>query len=161
MRHYGTLAAARKRCSQCPAVAAGHRLDFAPMRGRLLLGTCAAALGVALTIAAPVIARSRTTNAPAIFTVKVTLTDSKVAMLPNHAVRGSTVTFILTNRGKKRHTFVLGQAQRVGTQGFVRTLGPNQQSTVVMYLDFRGVLKYTLRRPKSTTSIARGGFRVT
>jgi hypothetical protein len=129
------------------------------MRGRLLLGTSVAALCASLAGAAPGLA---TTNAPAIFTVKVTLTDRKIAMSPNHAARGSTVTFILTNRGKKRHTFVFGSAKpRVGSQGFARTLGPNQQSTVVMYLDFRGLLKYTLRPPKSATSIARGAFRVT
>lgn len=132
------------------------------MRGRLLLGTCAAALCASLAVAAPVLARSRTTNAPAIFTVKVTLTDRAIAMTPNHAARGSTVTFILTNRGKKKHTFVFGDPKRhIGTQGFARTLAPNRQSTVVMYLDFRGLLKYVLGVPKSTTTVARGAFRVT
>jgi hypothetical protein len=130
------------------------------MKGRLLVAGCAAVC-VSLAVAAPVLARSRTTNAPAIFTVKVTLTDRNASMFPNHAARGSTVTFILTNRGKKRHTFVFGGVQRVGTQGFARTLAPNGQSTVVMYLDFRGVLKYVLRVPKSTTTVAHGAFRVT
>jgi hypothetical protein len=131
------------------------------MKVRVLLGVCAAALCAMLVSAGPVFARPSTTNAPAIFTVKVTLTDRAISMLPNHAARGSTVTFILTNRGKKRHTFVFGSAKpRPGFQGFVRTLGPSQQSRVVMYLDFRGVLKYTLGVPKSTTSLAHGGFRV-
>ena len=131
------------------------------MKRRLLVGGCTA-LCVSLAIAAPVLARSRTTNAPAIFTVKVTLTDRNASMFPNHAARGSTVTFILTNRGKKRHTFVFGNAtRRVGTQGFARTLAPNGQSTVVMYLDFRGVLKYELGVPKSTTTVAHGAFHVT
>lgn len=131
------------------------------MKGRLLVGGCAA-LCISLAIAGPVLARSRTTNAPAIFTVKVTLTDRNASMFPNHAARGSTVTFILTNRGKKRHTFVFGSAKpRVGTQGFARTLAPNGQSTVVMYLDFRGVLKYVLGVPKSATAVAHGAFRVT
>ena len=131
------------------------------MKGRLLAGGCAA-LCISLAIAAPVLARSRTTNAPAIFTVKVTLTDRKATMTPDYAARGSTVTFILTNRGKKRHTFIFGGAKRrVGTQGFTRTLAPNGQSTVVMYLDFRGVLKYVLGVPKSATIVAQGAFRVT
>jgi hypothetical protein len=131
------------------------------MKGRLLVGGCAA-LCVSLAVAAPALAGSRTTNAPAIFTVKVTLTDRNASMFPNHAARGSTVTFILTNRGKKRHTFVFGGVQRrVGTQGFARTLAPNGQSTVVMYLDFRGVLKYALRVAKSTTTVAQGAFHVT
>ena len=126
------------------------------------MGSCAAALCASLAIAAPVLARPFTTNAPAIFTVKVTLTDRHVVMLPNHAARGSTVTFVLTNRGKKKHTFVLGATKpRVGLQGFTRTLAPNGQSTVVMYLNFRGLLKYALLVPKTTTSLVRGAFRVT
>lgn len=112
-----------------------------------------------LASATPALTRPSTTNAPAIFTVKVTLTDHKVSMTPGYAARGSTVTFILTNRGKKRHTFVFGQA-RVGSQGFTRTLAPNGQSRVVMYLDFRGLLKYTLLVPKVKTTVARGAFRV-
>ena len=131
------------------------------MKGRLLVGGCAA-LCISLAVAGPVLARTRTTNAPAIFTVKVTLTDRRASMTPNHAARGSTVTFILTNRGKKRHTFVFGDAKhRIGTQGFARTLAPNGQATVVMYLDFRGLLKYVLGVPKSTTSVSQGVFRVT
>lgn len=132
------------------------------MKGRLLFGACGAALCAMLASATPVLARPSTTNAPAIFTVKVTLTDRHIAMFPNHAARGSTVTFILTNRGKKKHTFVFGSAKpTLGTQGFARTLGPSEQSRVVMYLNFRGVLKYSLGVPKSTTSLAHGGFRVT
>lgn len=132
------------------------------MRGRLLVCACGAALCTSLASSAPALARTRTTNMPAIFTVKVTLTDRSIAMTPNHAVRGSTVTFILVNRGKKRHTFVFGAGKRrIGSQGFTRTLAPNGQSTVVMYLDFRGVLKCELGVPRSRTSIARGSFRVT
>lgn len=130
------------------------------MKGRVLLATCVAALGAVLVSAAPVLARPSTTNAPAIFTVKVTLTDHKVSMSPKHAARGSTVTFILTNRGTKKHRFVFGQANRIGSQGFARTLAPNGQSTVVMYLNFRGLLKYTLWVPKLKASVARGAFRV-
>jgi hypothetical protein len=132
------------------------------MRARFLLGVCAASACTLLATAGQGLARPSTTNAPAIFTVKVTLTDRSISMSPTHAARGSTVTFILTNRGRKKHTFVFGSAKpTVGTQGFARTLGPSQQSRVVMFLDFRGVLKYTLGVPKSTTSVAHGGFRVT
>ena len=131
------------------------------MRGRLFVGLSAAALCASLAVA-PALAVQRTTNAPAIFTVRVTLTDHRISMSPNHAIRGSTVTFILTNRGKKKHTFVFGSAKpRVGTQGFARTLAPSGQSTVVMYLNFRGLLKYRLGVPKCTTTVATGAFRVT
>jgi hypothetical protein len=116
--------------------------------------------GALLVSATPALTRPSTTNAPAIFTVKVTLTDHKVSMSPGHAARGSTVTFILTNRGKQKHTFVFGQAHRVGSQGFARTLAPNGQSRVVMYLNFRGVLNYTLGVPKVKKSVAHGAFRV-
>lgn len=130
------------------------------MKGRLVLGMCAAALCATLVSAGPVLARPSTTNAPAIFTVKVTLTDSRIGMLPNHAARGSTVTFILTNRGKKTHTFVIGDVTR-GTgkgQGFQQVLRPNGQYTKVMFLDYRGTMKFSLRSGKIVT--ARGAFTI-
>ena len=60
-----------------------------------------AALAAALAIAGTASGAPQTTNVPAIFTVKVTIHDAGIALTPNHAVRGSTITFILTNRGKK------------------------------------------------------------
>jgi hypothetical protein len=122
-----------------------------------LLVSCA----LALVIVASGFAHSDTTNSPAIFTAKVTLTDTSVAMRPNHAARGSYVTFIITNRGRKKHTFVLGDVKRGPghTTGFARTLTPNKQLTVVLYLDYRGVLRYVLRS-SSGTSIAKGAFRI-
>jgi hypothetical protein len=114
-----------------------------------------------LVIVAPGFARPQTTNSPAIFTAKVTLTDTSVAMHPNHAARGSYVTFIITNRGRKKHTFVLGDIKRGPghTTGFARTLTPNKQLTVVLYMDYRGVLRYVLRTPTGT-NIAKGIFRI-
>jgi hypothetical protein len=116
---------------------------------------------LALVIVASGLARSATTNSPAIFTAKVTLTDTSVAMHPNHAARGSYVTFIITNRGRKKHTFVFGDVKRGPghTTGFARTLTPNKQLTVVLYLDYRGVLRYVLRTP-SGTNIVKGVFRI-
>jgi len=116
---------------------------------------------LALVIVASGLAHSSTTNSPAIFTAKVTLTDTSVAMHPNHAARGSYVTFIITNRGRKKHTFVFGDIKRGPghTTGFARTLTPNKQLTVVLYLDYRGVLRYALRTPSGTT-IAKGVFRI-
>ena len=128
------------------------------MRSRRLV---AIAFLTSLVIAAPGFARPQTTNSPAIFTAKVTLTDSSVAMHPNHAARGSYVSFIITNRGRKKHTFVFGDIKRGPghTTGFARTLAPNRQLTVVLYLDYRGVLRYVLRTP-SGTNIAKGTFRI-
>lgn len=119
----------------------------------------AAVCVVSLAFVAAAAGRPTTTNEPAIFTVKVTLTDKSIVLRPARAARGSTVTFILTNRGKKTHTFSLGKAKAGYSQGFVRTLRPNQQLRIVMYLDFRGVLKYVNRTGK--TPIASGSFRIT
>jgi hypothetical protein len=128
------------------------------MRRALLTG---AALAGALAVAGTAAGRPETTNAPAIFTVKVTIRDAGIALTPNHAVRGSTVTFILTNRGKKTHTFVIGDATRGAGkgQGFKQVLKPNQQFTKVMFLDYRGVMKFFLR--SSGTTYARGAFKIT
>ena len=122
-----------------------------------MLVSCA----VSLVIVASGFARPSTTNSPAIFTAKVTITDTSIAMHPNHAARGSYVSFIITNRGRKKHTFVFGDVKRGPghTTVFARTVGPNQQLTVVLYLDYRGVLRYLLRTP-SGASIAKGVFRI-
>jgi len=122
------------------------------MRG-LLLGCVAA-----LTIVPLAAARPLTTNEPAIFTVKVTLTDTSVKLSPDHAARGSTCTFVITNRGRKTHRFVFG-AVRIGSQGFARTLKPQQQVSIPIYLDYRGALGYANRT--GTRTVARGTFRIT
>jgi hypothetical protein len=123
---------------------------------RLLL----AALVGALAVAGPAASAPRTTNAPAIFTVKVTISEARIAMTPTHAARGSTVTFILTNRGKKTRTFVIGDVKRGAGygQGFAQTLRPNQQFTKVMFLDYRGTMPFSLRA--GTTVTARGVFKI-
>ena len=114
----------------------------------------------ALLVAAPAFSRPDTTNVPAIFTVKVTLTNSRIGMHPAHAVRGSTVTFILTNRGTKTRTFVIGDVKRGAGhgQGFQQVLRPNQQFTKVMFLDYRGVMKFSTRAGK--TVVATGSFKI-
>jgi hypothetical protein len=122
---------------------------------KLLIPACAGL--AALAVSGPA---GSTTNAPAIFTVKVTITDHGISMSPAHAVRGSTCTFILTNRGKKSHTFVIGDVTR-GTgkgQGFQQLLRPNGQYTKVMFLDYRGVMKFFLRT--RTVVTARGAFKI-
>ena len=125
---------------------------------RLGLPLCGLAAALAVTGAAS--AGPRTTNVPAIFTVKVTIRDKAIAMSPNHAVRGSTITFILTNRGKKTHTFVIGDVRRGAGfgQGFKQTLRPNQQFTKVMFLDYRGVMRFSTRT--GGTVVARGAFTI-
>jgi hypothetical protein len=124
-----------------------------------VLVSCAAFLAVA----ASGFAQPETTNSPAIFTAKVTLNDHSIVMHPNHASRGSYVTFIVTNRGRKKQTFLFGDVKRGAghTTGFARTLSPNHQLTVVLYLDYRGVVRYSTRTPSGTTATAKGVFRIT
>jgi hypothetical protein len=121
-----------------------------------VVGVCLAAL----LLAAPALSRQGTTNVPAIFTVRVTVTNTRIGMHPAHAVRGSTVTFILTNRGTKTRTFVIGDVKRGPGHGlgFQQILRPNQQFTKVMYLDYRGVMKFSTRAGQ--TVIATGSFKI-
>ena len=125
---------------------------------RPALAACTAA--AALAVAGSAAAHPQTTNVPAIFTVKVTILDKAISMRPNHAVRGSTITFVLTNRGKKTHTFVIGDVRRGAGfgQGFKQILKPNQQFTKVMFLDYRGVMRFYSRT--GTTVVARGAFNI-
>lgn len=122
-----------------------------------------AACAVFLAIAASSFARPETTNSPAIFTAKVTITDTSIVMHPNHASRGSYVSFIVTNRGRKKQTFVFGDVKRGAghTTGFARTLAPSHQLTVVLYLDYRGVVRYSVHAPSATKVTAQGVFRIT
>jgi hypothetical protein len=124
------------------------------------LGLVIAAGAAALAVAGSAAGEQQTTNVPAIFTVKVMIRDKAISMRPNHAVRGSTITFVLTNRGKKTHTFVIGDVKRGAGfgQGFKQTLRPNQQFTKVMFLDYRGVMKFYSRAGR--TVVARGAFKI-
>src|SRR5579872_1962746 len=112
------------------------------MRRRRLI---ALAFLVSLSVAAPALAHPWTTNSPAILTVKVTITDGAIKVQPNSAPRGTNATFILTNRGKTTKKWVLGNATRgVGKKiGFASVLAPDQQKSVVMFLDYRGALPYS------------------
>ena len=114
-----------------------------------------------LAIAAPGFARPQTTNSPAILTIKVTITDHSVTVRPNTAPRGTNATFILTNRGTKTQKWVLGNATRgVGKKiGFASVLAPDQQKSVVMFLDYRGPLPYSASQLGGKT-VLKGSFRI-
>jgi len=82
-------------------------------------------------------------------TIKVMITDSKIAMSPRRAQRGVMARFILINLGKRPHTFKLGH-QRHGTAtqtGFTRALKPSAQEILIYYLDYRGQLPYLAPLP--------------
>jgi hypothetical protein len=65
-------------------------------------------------------------------------------MSRKQAPRGSNVQFNLRNVGKKTHVFTLGTAKRgVGQQtGFRQVVRPGQHKSLLVYLDYRGVLPY-------------------
>ena len=111
---------------------------------KLSLFALAATLAVLLASAGQSFARPTTTAPPPIVTIKVMITDSKIAMIPKRAQRGVMAQFILINRGAKPHTFKLGhQRHGTGTQtGFTRALKPSEQSILIYFLDYRGKLPY-------------------
>jgi hypothetical protein len=114
-----------------------------------------------LAIAAPAFAHPQTTNAPAILIVKVTITDHGITVRPNAAPRGTSATFILTNRGTETQKWVLGSTARgVGHKiGFASTLAPDQQKNVVMFLDYRGLLPYSASKLGGGT-VLKGSFKI-
>jgi len=120
-----------------------------------------AAAALSLVLAAPGFARPETTNAPAIVTIRVTVTKNAIVMKPKSAVRGTYAIFLFSNHTAKPHTLVIGDTERgVGkTIGFKTTLRPNGQGRVVMYLDYRGALPYF--SVNKTKSPFKGIFRVT
>lgn len=89
-------------------------------------------------------AQPLTTAPPEIVTVKITITDTRIHMHPKVAPRGDIGRFILINVGKKPHTFALGHQKRgTGSQtGFTKSLKPSEQSILILFLDYRGVLPY-------------------
>jgi hypothetical protein len=91
------------------------------------------------TAAAP-----RTTAPPPVVTIKIIITDSRIAMSPKRAQRGAMARFVLLNLGKQPHTFKLGhQRHGTGTQtGFTKPLKPGEQHVAIYYLDYRGKLPY-------------------
>ena len=112
------------------------------MRSRLF--TLAAVSAVALVPAAQSADQPQTTAPPPVSNIKVTITDTGITITPKRAQRGSMGRFILVNTGKKAHTFVLGHERRgTGVQtGFKKALRPSQQSVLILFLDFRGLIPY-------------------
>ncbi len=96
--------------------------------------------------------------------VKVIITDNAITMKPSNAQRGSTALFIISNHGAKSHTLLLGDVKRgLGKKiGFARTLRPDEQQTVPMFLDYRGPLPFSGSDPADARKAAmKGTFRIT
>lgn len=136
------------------------------MGTRLTARVAAAAISVAasallLVTAAPSLAYRQTTAAPPIVTIRVTVTDAAITMKPKSATRGSATIFLFSNRTTRSHTVVIGDTERGPgkTIGFAAKLPPNGQHRVVMFLDYRGSLRYsTINAAKPSY---KGIFRIT
>ena len=114
----------------------------------------------ALLIAAPASSRTHTTNVPAIFTVKVTVTNTRIGMASGPC-RPREHRHVHPHQPRNQDTDVRDrrrQARAGHGQGFAQVLRPDQQFTKVMYLDYRGVMKFSTRAGK--TVVATGLFRI-
>ena len=121
-------------------------------------------LAAAFVSAAQAPAKPLTTAPPEVITVKITMTDTRFSVSPKSAPRGDIGRFILVNRGKKPHAFALGHLNHAsGSQtGFMRTLKPSEQSLLILFLDYRGVLPYRGTLPHDRQQAAKQGlFRIT
>jgi hypothetical protein len=112
---------------------------------KLLVAVLTAVSAASILPAAQGSAQPQTTAPPQVVNVKITMTDTAFRMSPRVAQRGSVARFILVNIGKKPHTFTLGHEKRgTGAQtGFSRSLKPSEQSVLILFLDYRGVLPYS------------------
>jgi hypothetical protein len=85
------------------------------------------------------------TTAPNVFVnIQATISDTRITLKPRKANRGDEARFIIRNVGTKPHSFTLGSSARgTGEQtGFSRTLKPRTQTTLLLFLDFRGPVPY-------------------
>ena len=104
-----------------------------------------------------------TTNPQQVITVKITITDTAIHMVPRSAPRGDVARFILTNTGKKPHAFSLGHLHhQTGYQtGFVASLKASEQSIKILFLDYRGLLPYLGTLPADRAKPAmKGTFKI-
>jgi len=123
----------------------------------------AAVSAVACVPAAQSADQPRTTAPPQVANIKITISDTGIRVSPKIAQRGSMGRFILVNVGKKPHTIVFGSERRgTGVQtGFTKSLKPSQQSVLLLFLDFRGLLPYRATLPADRSKPAmQGNFRI-
>ena len=131
------------------------------MKSRLL--ALAAVSAVALVPAAQSADGPQTTAPPQVANIKIVITDTGIRFSPKIAQRGSMGRFVVVNVGRKPHTIVLGSERRgTGVQtGFKKSLKPSQQSVLLLFLDFRGLLPYHAPLPADRSKPAmRGTFRI-
>ena len=116
------------------------------MKLRIFAVTVLSAVALVPTARGAVRAQDRPlTTAPNVFVdIQVTITDTRITLNRRTANRGDEGRFIIRNIGTKPHSFTLGsQAYGTGVQtGFSHTLKPKTQKTLLLFLDFRGLIPY-------------------
>jgi hypothetical protein len=89
--------------------------------------------------------RPQTTDPTAIVTIRVKITDARIALSRSSTARGNYVRFVVRNVGTKIHNFTLGKQTARGSGGqprFTQTVKPRRQKILLIYLDYRGKLPY-------------------
>jgi hypothetical protein len=104
----------------------------------------ALAMLTALSPVAVAHARPLTTTPQYVLNIRVTITDARIVLAPQSAPRGVTARFVIKNTGTKAHNFTLkGKTTPAGVrQAFSRTLKPQQQDIVRLFLDRRARIPY-------------------
>lgn len=92
---------------------------------------------------------SQTTAPPPVVDIHVKISDAGISFSPKRAVRGAFARFVLLNTGKKAHALLLGATKRgAGVQtGFHKTVKPNEQAVLLLFLDYRGKVPYRATLP--------------
>ena len=121
------------------------------MKARMFLAF-AAVSAVALVPAAAGGAGPATTEPTEEIPVKVTISDRGITMTPKTGTRGAVALFVVSNVGKKPHSFAVGEgAGGVALQANVeykkglatRVIKPGgKRQVLLIFLDFRGELPY-------------------
>ena len=92
---------------------------------------------------------AQTTAPPPVVDIRVKISDAGITFSPKKAVRGAFARFVLLNTGKKSHAVLLGATTRgAGVQtGFHKTVKPNEQTVLLLFLDYRGKVPYRATLP--------------
>lgn len=92
---------------------------------------------------------SATTAPPPVVDIRVKISDAGISFSPKRAVRGAFARFVLLNTGRKAHALMLGATKRgAGVQtGFHKTVKPNEQTVLLLFLDYRGKVPYRATLP--------------
>jgi hypothetical protein len=77
------------------------------------------------------------TTQPLVFVnIDVKITDARITVSPSSVQRGRYARFFVHNVGRKTHSFVIGNVVKL------RTLKPKQRRLLLLFLDYRGKLRY-------------------